>query len=327
MKVSAIPQGGSPGVNQFNTSNNSDRMAAAKAIAAGETPIRVTPSDTPVDPQVAKAKESIRRIKMRTNVSPDRFDGNIAEAGAIPDEVVPTQAVNEETKPLSPQFAALAKQRRALQVKEREIADREKALSSQPPSDGGQELIARLKSSPLSVLQEHGVTYDQLTEAILNNSDGINPEIHKLREEIRALKEGVDKNLSDRDTQAEQQVLGEMRREATELAKDGDTFAAVRTKRAVPQVIDLIHRTYKATGEVLDVPVAMQLVEDELIKDILVEANIEKVKSKLVPAPVPQAPQQRHNTIRTLTNRDSTSLGLSRRERAIMAMNGTLTKG
>ncbi len=309
MKISPLIQGGTPGVNLSDTS--------------------VT---TIPDPQAERAKQDIRRIKMRTNVSPDRFLGEPAEAsvdqtGVISDEAVPADAVTEETKPLSPQFAALAKQRRALQVKEREIADREKALESQPQSDGGQELIARLKSSPLSVLQEHGVTYDQLTQAILASPDSLNPEIHQLREEIKALKEGVDKNLSDRDLSAKQQVLAEMQRVAVTLSAEGDAYELVREEKKIPDVMSLIERTYDETGEVLDVAAAMQLVEDELMSDSLRRANFKKVQSKLTPTPTPAAPQQRQNQIRTLTNRDSSSVGLSRRERALMAMNGTLTKG
>lgn len=324
MKISPIPQGGTPGSSLNSSTVNTEKMAIAKAIAAGETPIRVTQSDTPVDPQVEKTKESIRRIKMRTNVSPDRFNG-VAEESAKIDNDVQAEVV-EETKPLSPQFAALAKQRRALQVKERELADREKALESKAPSDGTQDIIAQLKSQPLRVLQEHGVTYDQLTEAILADSSGINPEIQKIRDELKAVKEGFDKNLLDRDTQAEAQVLAEMQREAELLAKEGDAYELVRENKSIPDVMNLIRRTYKETGEILDVSDALQLVEDELINDGLRRASFSKIKSKLVPAQAP-LPTQRQNYIRTLTNRDSTSLGLSRRERAIMAMNGTLTKG
>src|SRR5690349_10494451 len=76
----------------------------------------------------------VRALRMTTNVTPGRIDtpppAAPAEAPlAIPDTPEPAEGVVEATQPLSPQLAALAKQKRALQVKERELLDREKALN------------------------------------------------------------------------------------------------------------------------------------------------------------------------------------------------------
>lgn len=344
MKISPIPAGqaGSPGTNLGSVSTSTvspDRVAAAKAAFLGEA--RVAESDNYVDPQVAKAKESIHKIKMRTNASPERYleEAQAQEAApeatqdqaqsAISDADGQTNATTEDTKPLSPQFAALAKQRRALQVKERELADREKALASAPSGNDGADIIARLKSQPLSVLQEHGVTYDQLTEAIIANQGGINPEIQALKAEIKALKEGVDKNFVDRDSAQEQAVLAEMRREADALAKQGDTYEMVRETNSLNDVMDLIHRTYKTSGEILDVSEAMQLVEDHLINESLKLANLKKIQGKLAPAQSAQSAasqQQQRPAMRTLTNRDTARSTMSREARALAAFNGTLKK-
>lgn len=257
-----------------------------------------------------------QKIAMRTNASPEYYepDSTIQDTNS-------TNASQEVTKPLSPQYAALAKQRRALQVKERELADREKAITSDPSRNDGQDIITRLKSQPLSVLQEHGVTYDQLTEAILATQG--NAEINALKAEILALKEGVDKNFTDRDHQAEQQVLAEMRKEAAQLAREGDTFEMVRETNSLPDVMQLIERTYRTTGEVLDVQEAMQLVEDELVSESLKIANIRKVQSRMSrPAPQPQQQRGMH----TLTNRDTSATQMSAKARAIAAFHGTLKK-
>jgi hypothetical protein len=275
-----------------------------------------------------EAPKEVPTITMKTNVSPDRKVEVQPEAkveSTIPDNNEQASVV-EDTKPLSPQAVALAKQRRANQVKELELKKREEALMAKESQTGNpQDIIARLKSQPLSVLQEHGVTYDQLTEAILNDQSGTNPKIAELEAKLKALEEGVNKTFTERDTQAEQQVLREMGREAEALAKQGDTFELVRETGSVKEVMRLIHQTYKQTGEVLDVPVAMQLVEDELFKDMSKIANTNKIKSALIPPQAQSAPKQ--TGIRTLTNRDSAPLTLGRRERAIMAMQGTLTKG
>lgn len=276
------------------------------------------PSVAPSTPQAP----STRVLRMHTQATPGLItvpDGELT----IPDPVDPAEATVEATQPLSPQFAALAKQRRALQVKEREIADREKALSTQSSTQEGAVDLARLKSDPLSVLLENGVTYDQLTEAILNGQGG--SEIQALKAEIAALKTGVDQKFTDKATQEEKQVLAEMRKEATQLVAEGETFELVRETGSIPQVMTLIERTYRETGEVLAVQEALQLVEDELIKESLKLAALKKVQGRLQPEPAP-VPQPQQRQMRTLTNRDTTAVPLTPKQRALLAFTGQLKK-
>jgi hypothetical protein len=332
MEITPIMQGGTPGTDlgaaNIGHTASPSKLERAKAIAQG---ISVSPSDTPTDPALQRAQQTVRRIKMNTNATTNRPLETVEEqAPSVPESTIPptsdTTPVAEETAPLSPQFAALARQRRALQVKEREIADREKALAAQPTSNGVEELTARIKSQPLSVLQELGISYDQLTQDILANP-GVSPEIQQLKAELKALKEGVDNTLSQRDQQQEQQVLTEIRRETERLASEGETFEMVRTTKSYPDVVELIHRTYKETGEILDTSEAMQLVEDELIKDALSLVNTSKVKSRLASTTQQQQqPLQTRPPIKTLTNRDTARPVLDRRSRAIAAALGQLKR-
>ncbi len=262
---------------------------------------------------------------MTTNATPGTVPYQPAEPAPLTktDTDDTAEATVEATQPLSPQLAALAKQKRALQVKERELADREKALGERSSTQEGMIDLARLKSEPLRVLLESGVTYDQLTEAILADRDGGGPELQALKAEIAALKGDVDKRLTDRDTQSEQAVLAEMRKEATQLAAEGDNFELVRETGSIPQVMELIEKTYRSTGEVLDVSEAMQLVEDELIGESLKLAKLSKVQGRLQPEPPALQAQQRP---RTLTNRDGAAPVMGRKERALLAFAGQLKK-
>lgn len=268
---------------------------------------------------------SVQKLRMRTNYNPSIYDPDQAQSDPpIPGQELPTnndQANGgEETQPLSPQYAALARQRRALDVKERALKEREKALSSNP-GQGDSIAIARLKSEPLNVLLEAGVTYDQLTEAILANQ--ANPQMSALEAKMKALEEGLDKKLSDRETAAEKQALAEMRRTAQDLIAQGEDFELVRGTNSVPDVMRLIERTYRETGDVLDVKDACQLVEDELFKEAQKMAGLNKVRAQFAP----QAQQmQRHQGMRTLTNRDTASVPMSPRARALAAFNGTLKR-
>lgn len=272
-------------------------------------------------------KLNVRSLKMNTNATPGVITPEVPEEPlTISDNVDKAEGTVEATQPLSPQMAAIAKAKRALQQErqafEREKADFQSAKEGQP--SGGID-PAQLKSNPLRVLLENGVTYDQLTEAILENQNSGGAELQALKDEIKSLKDGFDQKLSDKDKQAEAAVLAEMRKEAVALASEGDTYELVRETGSIPQVMELIEKTYRQSGEVLEVSEAMQLVEDELIAESLKLANLKKVQGKLQPeTPIaPIAPQQRP---RTLTNRDTAVAPMDRKTRALLAFRGQLPK-
>jgi hypothetical protein len=334
MKISPITGSGVPAA-QINgvEGSNPTRIERAKQIAAGEQPEEVKESG---NPQVDAL--NARRIKMKTNFSTNRQDVTeepqpIVENAVDKTDPIEPAVVAEETKPLSPQFAALAKAKRALQVKEREIAEREAALKTHSPA-GNEDLIAKLKSNPLGLMLENGVTYDQLTEAIIAQQSGATPEINALKAEMKALKEELSGQFVTRDQQAEQQVLADIQRDVIQTVNSQpEEFEAIREAKAYGDVKELIHRTWKKTGEVLDTQEAIKLVEDQLIEEALPFAKLSKVQKRLTPKEAAQVeaqlPSQKPGVkiMRTLTNRDTASPIMDKRARAIAAMQGTLKKG
>ncbi len=277
----------------------------------------------------ASRMDSVRALKMATNATPGMISPVDTQELVNNDDNTDTvdtkdelNAAPEATEPLSPQFAALAKQRRALQQERRAFEDSKKEHAA--TSQGSDAIpVSRLKSEPLKVLLESGVTYDQLTEAIL--ADQGSSETNALKSRIDELEKGIDKKLTDRDAQAEQQVLAEMRKEAEKIIVDNDDFELVRETNSVPDVMRLIERTYRETGEVLDVSEALNLVEDELFKRNQKLVTLKKMQG-LINKPAEQVPQQRTSGMRTLTNRDTASIPLSPKQRALMAFRGELKK-
>lgn len=287
------------------------------------SPIPNMMTPTPTNPGVPQQSnvESVRSLRMATNATPLMQQPPLQDAPQTSE--TPATAPAAATQPLSPQLALLAKQRRALQ-RERELLNQEKARFAQTSGTSGID-IARLKSEPLGVLLENGVTYEQLTEEILNNQK--NSEVFALKEEIKNLREGIDKKFTEKATQEEQAALSHMRREAEKFVYSGDQFELVRETRSVPTVMDLIERTYRKTGEVLDVPEALKLVEDELLNDALKLQKLKKLQGQLSPqAPQVQQPQQRQTGMRTLTNRDTANVPMSAKARAMAAFYGTLKR-
>jgi hypothetical protein len=167
-----------------------------------------------------------------------------------------------------------------------------------------------------------GVTYDQLTNDILAAQAATNPEIQGLKAEIKALKEGVDKQLSEKDQQAEATVLKQMLHNVQRLTFQSDDFKAIRASKNQQDVVDLIHRTWKQTGEVMDEMEAAKLVEAELREEYTT------LKKEMDGEPTPPQPQLRPNVqpARTLTNKDQATPPMSRRQRAIAAALGHLKR-
>lgn len=329
MKITAVQ--GTPTIPQApSTGVAPDKLARLKAIASGQ------PLPEEEDQQnigaVSGNGNAIPRIKM--NVTPEagpESEGPLPLAQgetAISDADEQVNAVSEATEPLSPQLAALAKQRRAAQVKEAELAKREEALLERENAQSGPtraELEARLKTHALSTLQELGITYDQLTTEILNAQQGITPEISALQAEVKALREGFDEKLSAKDAAAETAVLAEMKRNIDHLCFSGDDFELIRETGSQEEVVRRIHDHWKETGEVIDEADMMQAVEDELAQEAEKLARLKKIQGRLSPPDEELQPQQPQG-MRTLTNKDQAAPAMSRKQRAIAAMNGTLKR-
>lgn len=275
------------------------------------------------------AISKVRSLKMNVNRTPGLVPEEIetpVEASETPvEENKEIKETEEATQPLSPQFAALAKQRRALQQEKQDFEKMKAEFEAQKSTSGGIE-AERLKSDPIGVLFEQGHTFDTLADAINAYTSGGKSEVNELKAKIKALEEGVDKKLSDRDVKAEEQALDQMIVEAKNLASQGDEFELIKHEDAFPQVRQLIHDTYRKDGTVLDVREAMTKIETWLYNDTLKKANLNKVKSQLVPSTPQPEPVQQQRQMRTLTNRDSATVPMDRRARALAAARGTLKK-
>lgn len=280
------------------------------------TPVSHVPMHT-IDANGAPQTTNVERAKliMQTKQVPLEVPGELP----IPSNIEETKTP-EASAPLSPQLALLAKQRRALQVKERELADREKALLEKNTGNSSID-VARLKAEPLRVLLENGVTYDDLIKAVSAGQQEIKPDLNALKDEIF---KGLDQRFTDKEAQAEKQVLAEMQREATRLIAD-DTYEMVRETQSIPQVMQLIERTYRESGEVLDVTEALRLVEEELFKDAQRIVKLKKMQSQ-IPQQTLQPQLRPTYGSRTLTNRDTATPPLSAKARAMAAFYGTLKK-
>lgn len=235
-----------------------------------------------------------------------------------------TGEVKEATEPLSPQYAALARKERALRTQEKELQAREASFKSQETEfQASREFKERLKQNPLDVLNELGITYDQLVEAAVNQP---NPEIKAVKSELQALKEAQAKQLeqsSAREKAQRDSAIKQISHDAKSLIDSDPAFETIKETGSLPDVVDLIVKTFDESGELLTVEDAAKLIEEELFEEAIKIANLKKVKAKLTPEVVTEAKKPTEQApIRTLTNDITSRQNLSSRERAILAFKG-----
>ncbi len=176
------------------------------------------------------------------------------------------------------------------------------------------------------MLREAGVTYEQLTKAILENEDGDSAQMVEAK--LKALEDSFDKKLTDRDQQTVQQYLARETKAAEKLIAEGDEFEVVRELGAIDQVPALIKAVYEAEGIAMTAREALEELEavgiEKVEEDAARLARIKKVQEKLA-ASAPQAQPPRPG-MRTLTNRDTAQVPMSRKQRALAAFRGELKK-
>lgn len=336
MKVS--PVAGTPTIAQPSATGLSpEKLARIKGIATGT--MAPEPTEEEKNKLLAATQE---KITMQTNKNtPPRVDENsitltgvevenstesIVSDASVQDSKEPTKAseVSADTQPLSPQLAAIARQKRALQVKERELAEKEKAIGTNTRA----ELEARLKTAPLSVLQELGVTYDQLTQEILGSQSQPNSEVQALKAEIAELKKGVDSKFSEAQVAQETQAINYVADKLDALVGQGDEFELLKLAEGEEEVIRRVYNHWKKTGKELDIAKVAKEYQEELTEEAVRYAKLKQVQGRLTPQePLQtQATQSNQTGIRTLTNKDSARPTMDRKQRAILAMQGQLKR-
>ncbi len=348
---------GPMGTQVTTTSTPAANAARAKAVAMiqGQTP-------------APQAHASHAPQLNQNNISPEDMS---AIAPPTPTHNIDTSVTSEEdtttsaaapaeqeetpkAPPISTQLALLSRKEKAfrqqqqkaaqdLKAQQDALAAREAALSAKEKDyQSGYIPKDLVKQQTLKVLADAGVSYEDLTQQILNQSQ-TNPytesQISKLQQEIQALKaetEAVRKQSTTQQEQAVEAAVKQIRTDVARLVKTDSSFETVRATNSVNDVVDLIRKTYEEDGYIMDAADAAQEVEDYLIEEALKLTRIQKIQKRLQATGVasqtaagassvktPQQPKQ-PQPMKTLTNATSSTRPLSARERAIAAMEGRL---
>lgn len=315
---------------QPQQSSKADARARAVAMIQSQANPVANPSN--VSPEELSA--------VRAPSTPNLGQNSTNEAPAAPEaaQVEATKAPTKEEPPLSRQYAILARKEKAIRTQAQELKAREEAVRVREeavkatPSFDESKYIARdkLKAETLSVLANEGITYDELTNQILNTpkqDPATQAYLQRLEAKIAELEgktQSVAKSYEEQQTQQYNQAVNQIRTEAKQLILSDSSFETIKETNSLEDVVDLIKRTFEEDGVVMSVEEAAKAVEDHLVEEAIKIAKLSKIQKRLSPAAQPpqklQDPKQPQ--MKTLTNAVGTSRPLTAKERAVLAFKG-----
>lgn len=334
----------------IKTSNSSD--ARSRAIAALSNQAQPKQQDNTPDLSALMGNQATQQVVGNQNsISPEEMSAVNPIADEKATETVevtkPKEEPKQEDPALSRQFAQLARQEKALRAKqaqqdqavrarEAELKAREDALNAKDQQyKSGYISKDTLKKNPLLALQEAGISYDDVTNQILNQGT-TDPRVEATINQLMAKIESLENANKSRDQwqqdeqknqyeTAKKQLLVDTR----SLVQNDPDFETIKATGSYNDVVDLIEQVYKKDGILLTVEEAAKEVEDYLVDEAIKITNINKIKSRLASAQAPktqsteQKPQPVQQTqMKTLTNASSASRPLTARERALAAFKG-----
>jgi hypothetical protein len=238
--------------------------------------------------------------------------------------------------PASQRFAAAARLERELRQKERAVKEAEAKLQAREaelsPWSSARERAAK---DPVAALEALGLTYEQLTEAILS---GAPVKVDPREETLRAAKDAATAEVRrlqaehDKASQAEQlrqyETLAQTMREKTLpaiAAAEGEKYELAHAAGAASSAWEVIEGTFTAEkGRLLSEREALEQVETQIqagLSDLLTKSKkAREIASKILAGSSAQTQatpgrQSQQVTAPTLTNRAAAEVSAIRRER------------
>lgn len=342
MKIEPSTANASPQTaQQTQQQGMSKRDAAIAKFMGGDAQVNQSQS-TPVQNASRVSPEESMFLNAKAAESKGQSDSSDTSEAKAATSTEGTEV--EAEKPISSQFAVLARKEKAvraktqeLRAKEAELATREAALKSQPEQkvDTSKFIsIEQLQESPVEALLRAGITYEQITQMVLNQPQ-VDPATKVMMDQLKAqIQELKDANESSKKSAVEQQsaaykqAVEGIRRDAQQLVKsEPDTYEMIASTGSVDDIVSLIEHTFKTDGILISTEEAAREIEEYLLEEAYKLANAKKIQKRLAPAKQEAEKQELDNKqpqMKTLTNAVGSSRPLSARERAVLAFEGKL---
>lgn len=178
----------------------------------------------------------------------------------------------EPEKPRADRFALLARKEQDLLRKQQAVKQQQQILAQQAEQlRAFEQAKKQALLNPLDALKQLGLTYEQITEFVLNdNKPTPNAEVMSVRQELeefkRAQREEQEKLLEQQremQTREQQAIIESFREEVGEyVSQHAETYELTNLYGGANLVSDVIEEHFKQSGKLLTIPEAAKLVEE-----------------------------------------------------------------
>lgn len=250
------------------------------------------------------------------------------------------ETVNEDS--ISSQYAILARKQKQFREREKRIQAREQALKTSdeaklvPPTPTFDEskYISRdrIAQDPLNALADLGISYDQITNLMLNQA---NPQqiqqdayLRKLEAKISDLEQKQErtvKTFEEGQIEARSQAVRQISRDVQSLVTNDPSFELIKLTNNSAEVVKLIETTFDEDGTLLSIEEAAKEIEEALMeRQFRISSSSQKIKQRLqsvasTQTATKQPVNQVKQPLKTLTNSVTSTRPLTARERALEA--------
>jgi TPP-dependent indolepyruvate ferredoxin oxidoreductase alpha subunit len=193
------------------------------------------------------------------------------ETEAAPVEAAPAPAPAPE-KPRSDRFAALARKEAEVFRKQQAVRAQQAEIARQAEEIRAfQEAKRQAALNPIDALKQLGLTYEQITEYVLNdNKPTPSAEVQLVRQELEEFKR-VQREEQQRlveqqkamIAQEQQQIISAFRDEVNDyVTQHSETYELTALYGGHNLVADVVEEHFKQSGKLLTIPEAAKLVEE-----------------------------------------------------------------
>lgn len=196
----------------------------------------------------------------------------LATAEAPPVEAPKVEEVPAPKERSSEKFAALARKEAEIFRKQQAVRQQQQILAQQAEQLRAFEQAKRAaKLNPLDALKQMGLTYEELTEYVLNdNKPTPTAEVQSVRQELEEYKRQAreeQERLAAQQKQAalaeQQRIVEDFRNEVNEyVAQHAETYELTSLYGGANLVSEVIEEHFRQSGKLMNVAEAAKLVEE-----------------------------------------------------------------
>lgn len=211
-------------------------------------------------------------------------------------------AKDQQAERFAAKFAALSRKEKEIRTREaamqKQLADLEAKINSIKSQEEEitkfRNLPSRLKQEPLKVLEESGLSFQQLAEMVLNDGKPTQDMVmQEYEKKVMGKVQELEQKLAEKEAKEAQErheaALGQFKAQLTDFVNNNAEYELIKANDAVEVVYELIEQHYAETQQILSNKEASDAVEEYLLEEAKKLVDRDKVKKLLTP-PTPTKP-------------------------------------